>query len=205
MILLQEITEKKKLLMEKSSIFEQTLYALLSGHQFNISNNESSLNNIERIGLALLKDNRNKIESLIQKEQKTDNTFQFHYCKNLLELTVMTLADAKFEQTNIRSFLKTRGLKEALVLSFAIDTIDLTKQTITKSKIDNLINQIFIKKDTSNYTKHFTEALDEADELIEIFVIEKCYESLISFHPVPQTKENTEILLSTIEKIQLHN
>lgn len=200
MILLQEITEKKKLLMEKSSILEQTLYALLSGHQSNISISESSLNNIEKIGLALLKDNRNKIESLIQKEQKADNTFQFHYCKNLLELSVMTLADAKFEQSNISSFLKTKGLKEAMVLSFATKTIALSKQAISKSKIDNLINQIFIKKDTLNYTKHFTEALDEADELIEIFVIEKCYESLISFHPVPQTKENTEILISTIEK-----
>lgn|SRR5690554_16713 len=200
MILLQEITEKKKLLMEKSSILEQTLYALLSGHQSNISTSESSLNNIEKIGLALLKDNRNKIESLIQKEQKADNTFQFHYCKNLLELSVMTLADAKFEQSNISSFLKTKGLKEAMVLSFATKTIDLSKQAISKSKIDNLITQIFIKKDTANYTQHFAEALKEADELIEIFVIEKCYESLIGFHPVPKTKENTEILLSAIEK-----
>jgi len=200
MVLLQEITEKKKLLMEKSSILEQTLYALLSGHQINISSRESSLNNIEKIGLALLKDNRNKIESLIQKEQKADITFQFHYCKNLLELTVMTLADAKFEQTNISSFLKTKGLKEALVLSFATKTIDLSKQAVSKSKIDNLVNQIFIKRDTSNFTKHFTEALQEADELIEIFVIEKCYNSLIDFHPVPNTKENTELLLSAIDE-----
>lgn len=200
MILLQEITEKKKLLMEKSSILEQTLYALLSGHQSNISTSESSLNNIEKIGLALLKDNRNKIESLIQKEQKADNTFQFHYCKNLLELSVMTLADAKFEQSNISSFLKTKGLKEAMVLSFATKTIDLSKQAISKSKIDNLITQIFIKKDTANYTQHFAEALKEADELIEIFVIEKCFESLIGFHPVPKTIENTKLLLSTIDK-----
>ena len=200
MVLLQEIYEKKKQLMEKSSVLEQTLYALLSGHQSNISSKVSSLNNIERIGLELLEDNRNKVVSLIQKEQKADNTFQFHYCQNLLELTVMTIADSKFEQTNICSFLKTRGLKEALVLSFATDTIDISKQAITKSKIDTLINQIFIKRDTKNFTKYFTEALQEADELLEIFVIEKCYESLIDIHPVPNTKRNTKTLLSAIEK-----
>jgi len=200
MILLQEITEKKNLLMEKSSILEQILYALLSGHQLNFSNRESSLNNIEKIGLALLKGNRNQIESLIQKEQKADNTFQFHYCKNLLELSVMSLADSKFEETNIGSFLETKGLKEAMVLSFTTKTINLSKQPISKSKIDTLINQIFIKRDVSNFTKYFTEALEEADELIEIFVIEKCFESLIDFHPVPKTKENTKLLLSTIDK-----
>lgn len=200
MILLQEITEKKKLLMEKSSVLEQALYALLSGNQSNISSSESSLNNIEKIGLALLKDNRNEIESLIKKEQKADNTFQFHYCKNLLELSVMTLADEKFEQSNINSFLKTKGLKEAMVLSFATKKIDLSKQAILKSKIDNLINQIFIKRETSGFTKYFTEALQEADELLEIFVIEKCYESLIDFHPVPNAKRKAEALLSAIEK-----
>lgn len=200
MILLQEITEKKKLLMEKSSVLEQVLYALLSGNQSNISSSESSLNNIEKIGLALLKDNRNEIESLIKKEQKADNTFQFHYCKNLLELSVMTLADEKFEQSNINSFLKIKGLKEAMVLSFATKKIDLSKQAILKSKIDNLINQIFIKRETSGFTKYFTEALQEADELLEIFVIEKCYESLIDFHPVPNTKRKVEALLSAIEK-----
>lgn len=200
MVLLQEIYEKKKQLIEKSSVLEQTLYAILSGQQSNISSKESSLNNIEKIGLGLLEDNRNEVVSLIQKEQKADNTFQFHYCQNLLELTVMSIADSKFEQTNIRSFLKTRGLKEALVLSFATDTIDISKQTITKSKIDTLINQILIKRDTKNFTKYFTEALQEADELLEIFVVEKCYESLIDFHPVPNTKRNTKTLLSAIEK-----
>lgn len=200
MVLLQEITEKKNLLMEKSSVLEQTLYARLSGHQSNISISESSLNNIEKIGLALLKDNQNKAVSLIQKEQKADNTFQFHYSKNLLELTVMTLADEKSEQNNIRSFLKTKGLKEALVLSFATKTIDLSKQAILESKIDNLINQIFIKRDAANFTNHFTEALQEADELIEIFILEKCYENLIDFHPVPNAKKNTELLLHAIEK-----
>lgn len=200
MILLQEIAEQKKQLMEKSSVLEQTLYTILSNQQSNISSRESSLNNIEKIGLGLLEDNRNKVVSLIQKEQKADNTFQFHYSQNLLELTVMTLADSKFEQTNIRSFLKTRGLKEALVLSFATNTIDISKQTVTKSKIDNLINQILIKRDISNFTKYFPEALQEADELLEIFVIEKCYESLIDFHPVLNAKRNTETLLSAIEK-----
>jgi|LSQX01.3.fsa_nt_gb hypothetical protein len=200
MILLQEIAEKKKQLTEKSSVLEQTLYTILSGQQSNISSRESSLNNIEKIGLGLLEDNRNKVVSLIQKEQKADNTFQFHYSRNLLELTVMTLADSKFEQTNIRSFLKTRGLKEALVLSFATNTIDISTQTVTKSKIDNLINQILIKRDILNFTKYFPEALQEADELLEIFVIEKCYESLIDFHPVLNAKRNTETLLSAIEK-----
>ena len=200
MILLQEITEKKKLLMEKSSVLEQVLYALLSGNQSNISSSDSSLNNIEKIGLALLVDNRDKIESLIKKEQKAANTFQFHYCKNLLELSVMTLADEKFEQSNINSFLKTKGLKEAMVLSFVTKTIDLSKQAILKNEIDNLIYHIFIKRETSDFTKYFTEALQESDELLEIFVIEKCYESLINFHPVPNAERKMGTLLSAIDK-----
>lgn len=197
--LLQEITKKKKLLMGKSSILEQILYALLGGHQLNIPSSNQNLNNIEKIGLALLNNTRNTIESLIQKEQNSDNSFQFHYSKNLLELTIMTLADEEFEQSNISSFLETRGLKEALVLSIATSKVDLSKQTATKSKIDNLINHIYIKNDTY-FTNKFTEALQEADELIEIFVIEKCYEKLIDFHPVPNTKKNMQLLTSTIKK-----
>lgn len=199
-MLLKEIEEKKKELIEKSSNLEQILYSILSGRKGNIEINESDLNNIEKIALFLLKDNRSKIESLIKKEQKTDSDFQFHYSKNLLELTIMSLADAKFEQKNILKFLKTKGLKEAFVLSFATKSIDLSKQTVSKSKIDNLINQFFIKKDTSNFAKYFAEALLEVDELIEIFVIEKCYEYIIDFHPVPNAKRNTEVLLSAIEK-----
>lgn len=200
MVLLQEITEKKKQLMEKSSPLEQILYAILSDQQSNISDRESGLNNIEKIGLGLLNKDRNKVISLIQREQKVDNNFQFHYCQNLLDLTVMTLADSQFEQTNIFSFLKTKGLKEALVLSFATNTIDISKQTVTNNKFDNLINQIFIRRDISNFTRYFPEALQEADDLLEIFVIEKCYENLIDFHPVSNAKRNTEILLSAIKK-----
>ena len=199
-MLLKEIEEKKKELVEKSSNIEQILYALLSGSQENLEIHETDLNNIEKIALFLLKDKRSKIESLIKKEQKTDSDFQFHYSKTLLELTIMSLADVKFEQTNIHNFLKTKGLKEAFVLSFATKSIDLSKQTVSNSKIDNLINQFFIKKDTSNFAKYFAEALLEADELIEIFVIEKCYEYLIDFHPVPNAKRNTEVLLSAIEQ-----
>ncbi|WP_133674260.1 hypothetical protein [Maribacter caenipelagi] len=197
--MLQEITEKKKILMEKSSMLEQILYALLGGHQLNLTSSNPNLNNIEKIGLVLLNNTRNTIESLIQKEQNSDNSFQFHYSKNLLELTIMTLADEEFEQSNISSFLETRGLKEALVLSIATPKVDLSKQTATESKIDNLINHIYIKNDRS-FTKQFIEAIQEADEIIEIFVIEKCYEKLIDFHPVPNTKMNMQLLTSTIKK-----
>jgi hypothetical protein len=199
MILFQEIAEKKKQLIEKSSGLEKTLYALLSGQQLNISDRQTS-NNIEKIGLGLLEGNRNKVVAIIQKEQKADSSFQFHYCQSLLELTIMTLADPKFEQVNIHSFLKTRGLKEAFVLSFATNTIDITSQKATSSKIDKLINQIFIKKDLSSFAKHFIDALQDADELLEIFVIEKCYENLIDFHPIPNIKKKIEFLLFAIEK-----
>ncbi|MGB4123387.1 MAG: hypothetical protein WBK40_04195 [Bacteroidales bacterium] len=199
MILFQEIAKKKKQLIEKSSVLEKTLYALLSGQQLNISDRQTS-NNIEKIGLGLLEGNRNKVVAIIQKEQKADSSFQYHYCQSLLELTIMTLADPKFEQVNIHSFLKTRGLKEAFVLSFATNTIDITSQKATSSKIDKLINQIFIKKDLSSFTKHFIDALQDADELLEIFVIEKCYENLIDFHPIPNVKKKIEFLLFAIEK-----
>ena len=199
MILIQEIAKKKKQLIEKSYVLEKTLYALLSGQQLNISDRQTS-NNIEKIGLGLLEGNRNKVVAIIQKEQKADSSFQYHYCQSLLELTIMTLADPKFEQVNIHSFLKTRGLKEAFVLSFATNTIDITSQKATSSKIDKLINQIFIKKDLSSFTKHFIDALQDADELLEIFVIEKCYENLIDFHPIPNVKKKIEFLLFAIEK-----
>lgn len=199
-MLLKEIEEKKKELIGKSSNLEQILYLILSERKANIEINESDLNNIEKIALFLLKAKQSKIEAQIKKEQNTDSDFQFHYSKNLLELTIMSLADAKFEKKNIHNFLKTKGLKEAFVLSNATQSIDLSKQTVSKSKIDNLINQFFIKKDTSNFAKCFSEALLEADELIEIFIIEKCYEYLIDFHPVPNAKRNTEVLLSAIEK-----
>ena len=199
MILFQEIAKKKKQLIEKSSVLEKTLYALLSGQQLNISDRQTS-NNIEKIGLGLLEGNRNKVVAIIQKEQKADSSFQYHYCQSLLELTIMTLADPKFEQVNIHSFLKTRGLKEAFVLSFATNTIDITSQKATSSKIDKMINQIYIKKDLSSFTKHFIDALQDADELLEIFVIEKCYENLIDFHPIPNVKKKIEFLLFAIEK-----
>ncbi len=200
MLLLQEISEKKKILMEKSSVLEQILYALLSGIQIHVEIEVSKLNNIEKIAFSLLKGNRADAETLIRKEQKADNSFQFHYSKNLVELAIMGFADRKFEERNIQIFLKNKGLKEAFVLSSISKQIDITKQGISESKIDKLIQQIIIKKETSNFTKTFADALKEADELIEIFILEKCYESLIDFHPVPASKRKIELLLSTIEK-----
>jgi len=81
MILFQEIAKKKKQLIEKSSVLEKTLYALLSGQQLNISDRQTS-NNIEKIGLGLLEGNRNKVVAIIQKEQKADSSFQYHYCQS---------------------------------------------------------------------------------------------------------------------------
>lgn len=200
MSLLQEISQKKNAIMEKSSAMEQMFYAHLLGKSTKIDVEEAKLNNIDKIAFNLFNDNKDNVKSLINKEQKADNSFQYHYSKNLIELSVMALADQEFEKGNIQDFLNSADLKEAFILSQISKTVDLTKNYGLNSSIDQLIQQIIIDKDTTKFPANFIEAIQDADELIEIFVIEKCYENLVDFHPEKKSKEKIEFLLNSIDK-----
>ena len=205
MSLINEINIKKESINEKSSLIEQLFYSFLSKKEMKENVLPSNSNNLEKIAFSAFIDNSFDISAILKKEQKANSNFDFHYSKNLIELSAMSLVDSEFEKSNITNFLKTASLKEAFIISNILSDYPYSINKNIETKIDDLVNFSFVKKDISNFPNLIIEAIQIADDLVDVFIIEKCYENYVSIHPVSNTKRKLSLLISSIDKYNALN
>tara|TARA_B100000809_G_C14987724_1_gene476864 strand:+ start:72 stop:998 length:927 start_codon:yes stop_codon:yes gene_type:complete len=205
MSLINEINIKKKFINAKSSLIEKIFYSFLTTGGTGKSALPSKASNFEKIAYSSFDDSSFDIKEILKKEQKVDSKFDFHYSKNIIELSAMSLADFDFEKSNIINFLKTASLKEAFVISKIFTDFSYPDNGNTETKVDELVYSIFVKKDLSNSPNSIIEAIQSADDLIDIFIIEKCHENYVSIHPVTDTKKKLSFLINSIDKYNTLN
>ena len=205
MSLINEINIKKDLIDAKSSLIEKLFYSFLTSREVENNTLPPKASNFEKIAYRSFNDSSFDIKEILKKEQKVDSKFAFHYSKSLIELSAMTLADFDFEKSNLITFLKTASLKEAFVISEIFTTFSYSDNENTETKIDELIYSIFVKEDLSSSPNLIIEAIQNADDLIDIFIIEKCYENYVSIHPVTDTKKKLSFLINSIDKYKTLN
>lgn len=112
----------------------------------------------------------------------------------------MILADSEFEKTNIQEFLKTASLKEGFILSIVDAEISYSDNLKVNDSIDKLVKLAFHSRKTTDFSKSMIEAITEADDLIDLYTIEKCFEALVDIHPVTNVRKKVAILFSAIDK-----
>jgi hypothetical protein len=200
MSLITEISLKKEEIKQKSSPLEVLFYNYLRNDNTLVDFGNKSLSNIEIIARTVFTKSNTNIDEIIAKEQKADNSFELHYCKNLIELSAMFLADPDFEEKNAKEFFKSSNLRDSFILSKVSQDVGKIENFEIDSSIDKLIELAFFKNEFSNFTNSVIEAIREADDLIDIFIIENCFEKLIDIHPVNQVNNKVKILFSAIEK-----
>ena len=205
MSLINEINIKKEFINAKSSLIEKLFYSFLTKKDIRTNTLPLKASNFEKIAYHSFNNTSFDINAILKKEQKVDSKFAFHYSKNLIELSAMSLADFDFEKSNIINFLKTASLKEAVVISEIFANFSYPDNGNTETNIDELVYSIFVKKDLSNSPESIIEAIQSADDLIDIFIIEKCYENYVSIHPVTDTKKKLSFLISSIDKYNTLN
>ena len=205
MSLINEINIKKEFINDKSSLIEKLFNSFLSKKELGSSVLPSKPSNFEKIAYSSFYDNSFDISTILKKEQKVDANFDFHYSNNLIELSAMSLADFDFEKSNINTFLKTASLKEAFIISKIFPDFAYSTNKNIETKIDDLVSLSFVKKDVSSFPNSIIEAIQCADDLIDVFIIEKCYENYVDIHPVTNTKGKLSLLLSSINKYNTLN
>lgn len=199
MSLITEISLKKEEIEQKSSPLEVLFFNYLSNDSLHIDFGNKSLSNIEKIACNVFTKSDSNLSEIIAKEQKADSTFELHYCNNLIELSAMVLADPDFEQDNLKNYLNKASLKEGFILSRFANDIELTKNLKVADSIDNLVKKSYLTEDSSDYPKIIIEALKQADDLMDVFVIEKCFEKLVDIHPVVDNKKKVVLLFDAID------
>lgn len=205
MSLINEINLKRESINEKSSLIEKLFYSFLSRKGIKRNALPSKASNFEKIAYSSFIDNSFEIKAILKKEQKVDSKFDFHYSNNLIELSAMSLADFSFEKSNINEFLKTASLREAFTISEIFEGFTFSTNRNIETKVDELVNYAFVKEDVSCFPNSIIEAIQNADDLIDIFIIEKCYEYFVSIHPVTKTNEKLSLLINSIEKYNTLN
>jgi hypothetical protein len=200
MVFVDEISKKRKEIEDKSSLIERLYYHYLNGTSDTLVIDKNNPSNIEKIALNVFSKRDKDISYIVKKEQKADSNFEHHYSKSLIELSAMAIADPNFEKSNINSFLKSATLKEVFVLSKIVEDIELSNNYKLKDNIDKLVSDSFIEKNTSNFPNNIINALNEAEELIDIYTIEKCFENIIDIHPVENTQNKVKILLNALDR-----
>jgi len=183
MSLINEIHIKKDSINGKSSLIEKLIYSFLTKREIETNPLPSKASNFEKIAYYSFNNSSLDINGILKKEQKVDSKFDFHYSKNLIELSAMSLADFDFEKPNIINFLKTASLKEAFIISEIFTNFPYSNNGNIETNIDELVYSIFVKKDLSNTPNSIIQAIQSADDLIDIFIIEKCYENYVSIAP----------------------
>ena len=185
MLIISELTELKRILLNKLSLKEQVFYQFLVGEPLSYPMN-GALTEIEQIYYSVFctdippgKD----VTSLIEAQRRTRPIGGMHYTQNLIELSAIALANPELEKDTLKAYSESHSTRDFYILQVLFSDIDFNTPTI-HGTIDEIASHLYKKSFPEEWKTLLLMGLKEASDLIDLYVIEQWYKQAMDNNPI---------------------
>lgn len=136
---------------------------------------------------------------IAEKLRGTKPIMGMHYSNNLIELAAFAHFDFEKEVEHLKSFASSHSTRDFFILKQLFPSIDAHKPE-PKSPIDQLASNLAVSDFQSNSKELILEAMQSAEDLLDLYVIRKSVVILLDYHPATQNKKEITFLTNQLAK-----
>jgi len=188
------IKSKKENIASKANIKELVFYKFLTNDI--VEQNSQGLGDIEKACVLVFTNSQSPtLPSEIQRIRNSSPIRGFHYSYELISLCAVALSSDDDDIQSLKAYFNSHGLVDKYILSKLFPNhFSLVETEGGLTSIELLIKEVFIIKNHQIDTTILYNAIESAENLIDIFVIENALKELFKFHPDARLKENFDAL-----------
>lgn len=195
MAIIDEIQEKKKRLEKSASEKDQVFFRYLNGEKIIIPDTEG-IPDILKVCYSAFSESNSQTD-LVKEVQRTQPVREgFHYSNNLVELIAVAKHDFEKEESNLQKYIDSHNAKEAYLINKIFPEIKCKTPLKIDTTIDQLVNDILVKNNLTDGEEKILRALKDANDLLDMYVIEEALKVCYQLHPSTKDKEDVKYLLS---------
>lgn len=198
MLLEAELRELTETLKAKASQKELFFFHYLMGKPLPYPD-DTNLSDQALVCYAAFSIESPDMSSIAEKLRGTKPIMGMHYSNNLIELAAFAQFDLKNEEEHLKTFASSHSTRDFFLLKHLFPSIDTYKPE-PRSPIDQLASNLLAGDFQSNSTELILEAMQSAEDLLDLYVIHKSVVILLDYHPATQNKKEIAFLTYQLAK-----
>ena len=202
MLIIDELTELKHTLFNKSSLKEQAFYQFLVNKPLSYPT-KNDLIDIEQIiysvycaNIPLEKD----LTNLIEAHRRTGPIGGMHYTKNIIELTAMALEDPESEKESLRTYSESHSTRDFYILHVLFPDLE-SNRPIAQGAIDEIALHLYRENFPEKWKTLLLTGLKEISDLIDLYIIEEWYKRAMDDNPIVHRTNDIIYVRDTLTQI----
>ena len=183
MLIADELKNLKQILLDRSSLKERAFYFFLNEEPLNYPS-ERDMSEIEQLCLSVFCTDAPDKQEIIEAQRRKQPIKGMHYTGNLIELSAMAQDNAGLEWENLKSHCDNYSTRNFYILNHLFPNIP-SNPPIPQGAIDEI--SLYLYKDEfprQEWKPLLFEALQEASDLTDFYVIEQGYLQAMDDNPI---------------------
>jgi hypothetical protein len=201
MILADELAATEEKLKQQASRKELALYRKLIGNPLPYPGDDK-LNDIEQICLSAFTGTPNKTD-LVDRLRRSKPIKGIHYANNLVELAAFATYDREAETDHLKSFCSTSSARDRLILNQLFPGV-CTSPPATTRAVDIIATWIDDGSFPQDWKSVFLDAMQNANDLLDLYVIREGYTQLWECHPSTEQWRDLQYISGQLDRAISH-
>jgi hypothetical protein len=198
MILADEIVAIEEKLEQQASRKEIALYQKLIGKPLPYPGDDE-LTDIEQVCLSAFCIGAPNKTDLVERFRRSKPTKGIHYTNNLVDLAAFAIHDCASEATHLKSFCSRSSARDHLILNRLFPGVCTSQPSITR-RLDIIATWLNDGNIPDDWKSVFMDALQNAGDLLDLYVIQQGYMHLWECHPSTEQRWDLQYLSGQLDR-----
>ncbi|GEM_PF-2631294 len=139
----------------------------------------------------------------IQQQQNSSEIKGLHYKNNFIELLAMAKHNFDYEKENIKNYVANIGtLKENFIINKIFPQVGILENPKINDVVDDIVDKIIFNDKYENLGELAIEAIKNASDLLDLFIIKYAIQKAWSIHPNKELERDISDFIRFYQKIK---
>jgi hypothetical protein len=161
---------------------------------------DTDLSDQEQVFLAAFCSESPVKRELVEKLSGTQPIRGIHYSNNLIELAAFATFDLDKEIDHLKSYAANHSIRDYFILDKLFPNV-LSYPPQPNNAVDQLAFDLLAKSISPESKLNIVEAINSAEDLLDVYVISEAYFYLLDFQPATQYRKDLSVLLGELTKV----
>jgi hypothetical protein len=198
MILADEIATIEEKLKQQASRKEIALYQRLIGKPLPYPGDDELID-IEQVCLSAFCIGAPNKTDLVERFRRSKPIKGIHYTNNLVELAAFAIYDRDSEANHLKSFCSSSSARDHLILNRLFPGVCTSQPSITRG-VDIIATWLNDSSFPDDWKSVFVDALQNANDLLDLYVIRQGYMDLWECHPSTEQRRDLQHLSGQLDR-----
>jgi hypothetical protein len=199
MIFADEVASIAEKLKQQASRKELALYQRLIGNPMPYPGDDN-LRDIEQVCLSAFCTDAPDKTDLVERFRRSKPIKGIHYTNNLVELSAFAIYDPEAEADHLKSFCSTSSARDYLILNRLFPGVCTSQPSITRG-VDIIATWLDDSSFPDDWKSVFVDAMQNANDLFDLYVIRQGYMDLWECHPSTEHKRDLQYLSGQLDRV----